>query len=57
MNEGRSGHYEEAAQYLARARAGALAAGKPDEWRAYINGVLTTHGRKYKLVPLLRPLA
>jgi len=33
-----------------------LAAGRGDEWRAYCEGLIATHGRKYSRVPGLREL-
>lgn len=57
MDEGKAGHYDDAARWLAKARAASLAAGRAAEWQSYIEDVLARHARKYKLVPLLKPLA
>jgi uncharacterized Zn finger protein len=56
MEEGRSQQYHYAARWLERARRALLAAGRGDEWTAYIEQVLERHRRKYSLVPLLQPL-
>ncbi len=56
MNAGRPGHYEDATRWLAKARTAALAEGRAGEWQAYVDGLLERHGRKDKLVPLIRPL-
>lgn len=56
MDEGRSGQYEDAARWLSLARDAAREAGRGGEWRAYIDGVIARHARKYKLMPLIRPL-
>jgi uncharacterized Zn finger protein len=56
MKEGRSGHYEDAARWLAKARTGSLAEGRAGGWQAYVDGLLDQHSRKDKLVPLIRPL-
>lgn len=56
MDEGKSGYYETAARWLARARTAYRAEGREDEWRAYLAGLLERHQRKYKLMPLLRQL-
>ena len=56
MDEGKSKYYHYAAEWLERGRVAALAAGRATEWRAYIDGVIAQHKRKYSLVPLLEPL-
>jgi uncharacterized Zn finger protein len=56
MDNGQSAHYEEAAQWLERARAVWYALGCADEWREHRAALLETHRRKYKLLPLLRAL-
>ena len=53
----RATYYPEAATWLRRAKAAYLAAGRADEWRSYIQGLLATHARKRSLTPLLRALA
>jgi uncharacterized Zn finger protein len=57
MNEGRSKHYEEAVSWLAKARDAHLASGREQEWRAYLEELVTYHQRKYKLRPMLENLA
>ncbi len=56
MDEGRSKHYEEAAEWLAKAREAHLAAGREEEWRAYLGELIERHQRKYKLRPMLEEL-
>jgi uncharacterized Zn finger protein len=56
MDAGKANRYSEAAGYLQKARDIYLLHGRQAEWRAYLEGVLAEHGRKYKLVPLLRAL-
>lgn len=56
MNEGRAGYYDAAAEWLAKARKAYLNLGRKDEWNVYLQGLLTTHARKYKLMPLLKAL-
>ncbi|MEJ5199432.1 MAG: SWIM zinc finger family protein [Anaerolineae bacterium] len=56
MNAGESGHYDEAASWLRRARDIYLQHQRQAEWTAYLNGLLERHARKYKLVPMLRDL-
>jgi uncharacterized Zn finger protein len=54
MNEGRSQHYAEAAEWLSIAREASRVSGQLDEWRAYMEELLQKHARKYRLMPLLR---
>jgi len=56
MNEGKSVAYADAAAWLGRAREIYAQHGRLAEWEPYLEGLLATHGRKYKLVPLLRAL-
>lgn len=56
MNEGRSGHYETAAGWLAIAARAHAASGRSDEWRARLEGLIERHRRKHKLRPLLEAL-
>jgi uncharacterized Zn finger protein len=56
MNAGQSQHYVQAARWLSIARDAARAAGRGAEWRSYVDGLLERHKRRYKLVPLLKPL-
>jgi uncharacterized Zn finger protein len=56
MDAGQASAYEHAAEWLAKARTAYLALGRNAEWSAYLEGELTKHARKYKLVPMLRRL-
>lgn len=56
MNEGRSGHYETAAGWLAIAARAHAASGRAGEWVTRLESLIETHRRKYKLRPLLEAL-
>lgn len=56
MDEGKAQYYGAAARWLGKARTAYQATGREQEWRAYRADLLTRHGRKYKLVPLLEAL-
>jgi uncharacterized Zn finger protein len=56
MNEGRSKYYDEAVTWLAKARDAYLAAGREQEWQAYLEELISHHQRKYKLRPMLEDL-
>ena len=56
MNEGRSGHYAEAAHWLELASHAYLAADSEEEWRAILEHLVETHKRKHKLRRLLEGL-
>jgi len=56
MQGSKARDYEEAAGWLATARQAYVAMGRQGEWRQYLNSLLETHARKYKLVPLLQAL-
>jgi uncharacterized Zn finger protein len=56
MNGGKAQHYDQAVNWLRRARDAYRAAGQPDDWARYLADVRTTHGRKYKLMGLLKGL-
>lgn len=56
MDEGKAQYYDAAARWLAKARIAHRIAGREDEWRVYLGELLARHGRKYKLVPMLRRL-
>ncbi len=45
MDEGRSGHYAEAARWLEAASHAYIAAGRDDEWRELIESLIETHRR------------
>ncbi len=57
VNEGRSAHYDEAVVWLEKARDAHLAAGREQEWQAYLEELIAHHQRKYKLRPMLEALA
>jgi uncharacterized Zn finger protein len=56
MDEGRAGHYDDAARWLGRARDAYRHSDRDGEWRAYRDDLLAKHGRKYKLVPMIKAL-
>ena len=56
MNQGRSKNYEEAVDWLAKVRDAYLAAGREEEWLAYLAELIDHHQRKYKLRPMLEDL-
>jgi uncharacterized Zn finger protein len=56
MDGGKAEYYSSAASWLAKARTAYRALGRKEEWQAYLNELLSRHGRKYKLVPMLKAL-
>ena len=56
MNGGKAEYYSSAASWLAKACTAYRALGREEEWKAYLNELLSRHGRKYKLVPMLKAL-
>ena len=56
MNGGKAEYYYSAASWLAKARTAYRATGREKEWQAFLGELLTQHGRKYKLVPMLKAL-
>jgi uncharacterized Zn finger protein len=56
MDSGKSDHYYHAARWLEKARRAYLAANRADEWRAYLEGLINKHARKYALRPRLEAL-
>ena len=56
MDAGKADRYHHAAQWVERVRDAYRVAGQEVEWREYKAGLLATHQRKYKLIPLLRDL-
>jgi uncharacterized Zn finger protein len=56
MNGGKSKHYHHAVRWLDKARRAYLAAGRGEEWSAYLEGLIRTHARKYSLRPQLEAL-
>jgi uncharacterized Zn finger protein len=53
MNSGAARNYEYAVDWLMYARAAYETEGTLASWRVYVQDLLVTHRRKYKLVPLL----
>jgi len=53
IEPGKAKHYHHAVNWLDRARKAYQAAGREDEWRAYLREIRTRHGRKYKLMGML----
>ncbi len=56
MREGKASHYDEAVAWLRHARDAYRASGRADEWQRYRAGVEATHGRKHKLMGLMKGL-
>jgi len=56
MDAGDAKHYDHAIGWLRRARDAYRASGRPADWQAYLGSIKTTHGRKHKLMGLLRGL-
>ncbi len=54
MNEGKAKYYDTAVERLRTARDIYRQHNRGAEWQAYLDGLLATHGRKYKLVPMLQ---
>lgn len=54
MNAAKAKDYDRAVSWLSTARDIYLQHGRQAEWGAYLSGLLELHGRKYKLVPMLR---
>ena len=57
MDAGKANHYDSAISWLEYARTAYKTADKLPEWKVYLDKLLVAHGRKYKLVPMLRELA
>ena len=56
MDAGQSGAYDTAVSWLSHARNIYQQHQRQPEWRAYLDGLIREHGRKYKLVPMLRDI-
>ncbi|MFO7633750.1 MAG: SWIM zinc finger family protein [Caldilinea sp.] len=56
MNNGQAKYYDTAADWLRRARQIYAQHNRLAEWQPYLTGLLDTHARKYKLVPMLKAL-
>ena len=56
MNEGNAQYYTAAAEWLDKARQAYWETDRYGEWQDYLAELLARHGRKYKLVPMLKAL-
>jgi uncharacterized Zn finger protein len=56
MDKGKAELYHSAANWLSKARKAYYIQGSEKEWQTYLDELLSQHGRKYKLVPLLKAL-
>ena len=56
MDEGRSNHYDSAAQWLGYAKTAYDASGRAEEWETYIAALRGKHKRKYRLMEALEGL-
>jgi uncharacterized Zn finger protein len=56
MDRGKAELYSSAANWLAKARKAYYMLRREKEWQAYLDELLSQHGRKYKLVPMLKAL-
>ena len=54
MNAGKANAYDAAVAWVRTARDIYLQHNRGDEWRTYLDGLLETHARKYKLAQMLR---
>jgi uncharacterized Zn finger protein len=57
IDQGRSQYYDEAITRLEKSRDAHVAAGREEEWRDYLDDLVSRHQRKYKLRPMLQDLA
>jgi uncharacterized Zn finger protein len=56
MDAGKAKYYDTAVSWLSKAREIYQSHDRLDEWRVYLDHLLDTHGRKYKLVPMLKQI-
>lgn len=56
MDRGKAELYHSAANWLVKARKAYYMQGSEVEWQTYLDELLSQHGRKYKLVPMLKAL-
>ncbi len=56
MGAGKSKYYHHAVRWLGKARRAYLAAGRDEQWSAYLEGLISKHTRKYALRPRLEEL-
>lgn len=54
MDAGKANAYHHAVEWLSKARAAYLAARRQSQWSAYRAELMRTHGRKYKLMGMLK---
>ncbi len=54
MDAGKAKNYDNALDWLKKVRAAYLVADRRSEWSAYRTQLMTTHGRKYKLIAMLK---
>ncbi len=53
MNRGQAESYQEAVNWLTKARSAYIQSGQQSEWRKYQSQLMATHGRKRKLMSLM----
>jgi uncharacterized Zn finger protein len=53
MNRGKAESYQEAVNWLAKARTAYIQSGRQSDWQAYRKQLVDTHGRKRKLMGLI----
>lgn len=56
MDAGKAKYYETAVSWLSKARKIYQSHDRLNEWHVYLDHLLDTHGRKYKLVPMLNQI-
>ncbi|MBD2778047.1 SWIM zinc finger domain-containing protein [Iningainema tapete] len=54
MDGGKAEHYDNAVEWLKKARAAYLESGRKADWATYREKLVQTHGRKYKLMGLFK---
>lgn len=56
IDAGKADRYDKAVEWLKKVRAAYKAAGREETWRDYLEEIRTVHGRKYKLMGLMKGL-
>ena len=56
MNEGKAKYYQQAIKWLTQAKNAYYHANNQEEWQNYCQQLTQLHGRKYKLMGLLKPI-
>ncbi|MBC8074952.1 MAG: SWIM zinc finger domain-containing protein, partial [Chloroflexales bacterium] len=56
VDAGKAQRYDDAIEWLRRARASYRASGRTEGWKAYLDDLRARHGRKYKLMGLIEQL-